>query len=334
MAKLIAGGVNSSQIKGKLGSQVFARLNKETIIRAYQPKVSNPRTKAQIMIRKKFRGINHCISFAYNDTFKKYGIRLPNHNAYTSMNRMVFNNLVTKSIGYPHNYLPELPEKNQRLLGFNTDIKGEIFEYLAFRALTMTGQGGSKEVVIPGFSIPKSLGAGLSAGGPSDKYFGSNIAFSELDINVILMGVHNKTFDLTGSGLTEPVINPAEYDSGNIFSSTRDEVSTRFKYVYRNAIIVVEDPQNTDNWFVYFATGDEPSATAYGVSELSNLFVECAWPGVKQAERCGATMFLFSKSFEGQSLESVGVVDSDVSFNARECIVAVNDWTGKYTIQG
>ena len=191
MAILVSGGINSSQIKGKVGNNVFKRTNGQTVISAYQPVVRNPRTAAQRMVRAKFVEITRGSRLLYDRAFRKYGVKLKGHSAYTSLLRMVFNNPVVKSVGYADNFLPKYPSNNQKLIGTNTDLSNEIFAYLAIRWFRPTAQGEDRYNIC--LSIPKDLFNYTPSGTPGKIYVGTNIPMDSLVFEVLLQGLYRAT---------------------------------------------------------------------------------------------------------------------------------------------
>ena len=192
MAILVSGGINSSQIKGKVGNNVFKRTDGQTVISAYQPIVRNPRTPAQRMVRAKFVEVTKGSRLLYDRAFRKYGVKLKGHSAYTSILRMVFNNPVVKSVGYAGSFLPKYPSNNQKLIGTNTDLSNEIFAYLDIRWLRATAQGQDEYALC--LSIPKGLFNYTPNGTPGKIYVGTNIPMESLVFEVLLQGLYRATF--------------------------------------------------------------------------------------------------------------------------------------------
>ena len=228
MAILVSGGINSSQIKGKVGNNVFKRTNKQTIISAYQPVVRNPRTPAQRMVRAKFVEVTRSSRLLYDRAFRKYGIKLKGHSAYTSILRMVFNNPVVKSVGYAGHFLPKYPANNQKLIGANTDLSNEVFAYLAIRWFRHTDQGADNYNLC--LSIPKGLFNYTPTGNPGKIYVGTNIPMESLVFEVLLQGLYRATVKVP---LERFSINPRYgVDSDNTaFGSSADDIGGMYKYI-------------------------------------------------------------------------------------------------------
>lgn len=325
MAKLVSGGVNSSQIKGKLGNQVFSRTNRETIIRAYQPIVRNPRTPAQVRQRRKFVALQNGIRNLYAASFKPYGIKLDGHSAYTSISRMIHNNLVTKSIGYPKNYLPNIPKNFQHLLACNTDLDGEIFKYLTIRAMKQ----GSTTSVYLGCSVPKGELDGIDVGFSGQKYLGSNIAFSQMTSYISCMGAKIAKMDLFESDVAL-AINESGVSGNTIMGASADEISMNYKYVYQVRVVSMQDPKIADNVFVVFGA-TEQALSIFGVSSFYDMSVECSWPGVSRSRKSGFSIFTISNGVESDNLGEIDY-ESNTSVYNRYCISAVNDWSEEYNL--
>lgn len=328
MAKLIAGGVNSSQIKGKLGNQVFSRTNRETVIRAYQPIVRNPRTPAQVRQRRKFVAIQNGVRNLYATSFKPYGIKLDGHSAYTSISRMIHNNLVVKSIGYPRNYLPNIPKNYQHLLAYNTDLDGELFKYITIRVLKQ----GNNTTISLGCSVPKDEHPEIAIGISGQKYIGSNIAFSSMLAYVSCLGTRYTKMRLFESDSLDLLVNESGVSGNTIMGATADEISMNYKYVYKTSVVVIQDPQIQDNVFVTFGATDSLLAD-FGASSFADISVECAWPGVTPSGKCGFTIFTISNGVESDNLGEINYEENTSVYN-RYCISAVNDWSEEYTIGG
>lgn len=325
MAKLVSGGVNSSLIKGKLGNQVFSRTNRETIIRSYQPIVKNPRTPAQVRQRRKFVALQNGARYLYATSFKPYGIKLDGHSAYTSISRMIHNNLVTKSIGYPQNYLPNIPKNFQHLLACNTDLDGEIFKYLAIRVIKQ----GSATTIYFGCSVPKGEFDGIVAGLSGQKYLGSNIAFSQMTSYISCMGTKITKMDLFESDV-ELAINESGVSGNTILAATADDISMNYKYVYYVRVLSMQDPKFADNVFVAFGTVEQP-LSIFGASTFDDISVECAWPGVSRSRKSGFSIFTISNGVESDNLGEIDY-EANTSVYNRYCISAVNDWSEEYNL--
>ena len=187
MAILVSGGINSSQIKGRVGNNVFKRVGRRTIISAYQPIVKNPRTPAQRMVRSKFVEVSKGTRILFDRAFRKYGVKLKGHSAYTSLLRMVFNNPVVKSVGYAGNFLPKYPTNNQKLIGANTDLSNEIFAYLDIRWFRPTAQGADGYHLC--LSIPIGIFNYTPNGTPGKIFVGTYIPMDSLVFEVLLQGL-------------------------------------------------------------------------------------------------------------------------------------------------
>lgn len=327
MAIILTSGIIPKNVKGKVGDVVFAKLNKETTVRAYQPKVRNPRTLAQVRQRRKFTALQHGISRLYASSFKPYGIKLDGHSAYTSISRMIHNNLVVKSVGYPKSYLPEIPKNYQRLLAYNTNLDGELFKYIAVRVIKIN----NKTDVYLGCSVPKAEHPEIALGMTGVKYFGSNIAFSSMTSFVSCMGIKNAKIDLFASDDLHLAINESGIGGNTIMGATPDDISMNYKYVYKANVNTMQDPQIADNVFVVFGATEQP-LSIFGASTFDDIEVKnCAWPGVTPSGKCGFTIFTISIGTDSQNLGEVEW-ESNTSVYHRYCISAVNDWSEEYTI--
>lgn len=323
MARLIAGGVNSSQIRGKLGNTVFRQVNRQTVLSVYQPIVKNPNTHAQKMGRKKFLKLTDISKTLYNDTFKLYGVKLKGHSAYSSVARMVFNNPVVKSVGYADGYLPVYPKDANRIIGVNTDLTNEIFNYLVVRCIPGTTVPEGTINFVVGFSIPKGLlgynpsGAGNTPGG---KYIGTNIPIESLDCNGVLQG--SARFRLKGE-FRDFTINPRFGVDSDVqaIGVTMDDIGGAYKYVLKTTMTydLATDPANNNNYFI--SMFDEISVKGH--------LINCAWNGVEKADRIGATLFLFSTS---QSSTDLDDADIQTAFLSRFLLLGTNSYSEKYPL--
>lgn len=323
MAILVSGGINSSQIKGKVGNVVFKQVNRRTVLSAYQPIVKNPKTFAQRLVRSKFLKLTNTSRAVYNEVFKLYGIKLKGHSAYSSVMRMIYNNPVVKSVGYADGYLPEYPKNADRIIGVNTDLTNEIFNYLVVRCIPGTAMPDGTINFVVGFSIPKGL-LGYSPSGsgnnPGGKFIGTNIAMESLDCVGVLQG--NSRFRLKGE-IHSFAINPrfgVDSDVQAIGASIED-IGGAYKYVIKTTLTynLATDPANTDNYFI--SMFDEISVPGH--------LIECAWNGVEKKERIGATLFLFSTS---QTSIDLNDDEQNSAFLSRFLLLGVNSYSEKYSL--
>ena len=325
MAILVSGGINSSQIKGKVGNNVFKRTNKQTIISAYQPVVKNPRTPAQRMVRAKFVEVTRSSRILYDRAFRKYGIKLKGHSAYTSILRMVFNNPVVKSAGYAGNFLPKYPSNNQKLIGVNTDLSNEIFAYLDIRWFRPTAQGEDRYNIC--LSIPKGLFNYTPSGNPGKIYVGTNIPMDSLVFEILLQGLYRAT-------LKVPLLNFAineryGVDSDNTaIAATSEDIGGMYKYIvsFTDTLSIATDPANSGNYLI--GLNDPMSNSSFGLDSAPAF--ECYWPGVEKAERIGAVVLMFSTSKDN----AYNLAGDDITpIYTRELMLAVNSVSSMY-IQG
>lgn len=324
MAILVSGGINSSQIKGKVGNNVFKRSNRQTIISAYQPIVKNPRTPAQRLVRSKFVEVTKGSRKLYDRAFRKYGIKLKGQSAYSAINRMNFNNPVVKSVGYADSFLPKFPTGNQKLIGVNNDLSNEVVNYLAMRWLRQD----SSDVLVFGFSVPKGMFDYQGGGQPGTLYIGTNLSIASFDLEVLVSGLYlttvktNVTFSVNERyGLDNDIkgLAPAKEDIGGFY-----------KYILKvtSTMNLANDPANSDNYFIsIFDVID--ARTVGGATQVP--FVECYWPNVQKAARVGAVMLLFSDGQESDGLRGGGSGDYS-SFYSRELVIAVNDFSERYPL--
>ena len=316
MAILVAGGINSSQIKGKVGNNVFKRTNGQTVISAYQPIVKNPRTPAQRMVRSKFVEITRSSRILYDRAFRKYGVKLKGHSAYTSILRMVFNNPVVKSAGYANNFLPKYPANNQKLIGCNTDLSNEVFNYLDIRWINPSAQGPDNYMLC--MSIPKGLFNYTPTGHPGNIYVGTNIPMESLVFEVLLQGIYRATVKVP---LTTFAINERYgVDSDNTaIGATSDSIGGMYKYIVtlNDHLNKETDPANSGNYLI--GLNDQLSNGDFGLD--STPAFECYWPGVEKANRIGATIFMFSTPKD--NAENI-VGNTITPIYTRELMLAVN----------
>lgn len=320
MARLISGGVNSSQIKGKLGNVVFKQVNRRTVLSAYQPIVKNPKTFAQKLVRSKFVKLTHTSRTLYNEVFKLYGIKLKGHSAYSSVLRMIYNNPVVKSVGYANGYLPEYPKNADRLVGVNTDLTNEIFNYLVVRCIPGTTVPDGTINFVVGFSIPKDLLGYTPTGNPGGKYIGTNIAIESLDCVGVLQG--SARFRLKGE-IGAFTINPRFGVDSDVqaIGVSSDDIGGAYKYILKTTLTydLVTDPANKNNYFI--SLFDEISVPGY--------LIDCAWKGVEKKERIGATLFLFSTSQTSIDLDDN---EQNSAFLSRFLLLGVNSYSEKYPL--
>lgn len=324
MAILVSGGINSSQIKGKVGNSVFKRVNGQTVISAYQPKVKNPRTPAQRMIRAKFVEVSRGSRLLFDRAFRKYGVKLKGHSAYTSLLRMVFNNPVVKSVGYADNFLPKYPTNNQRLIGSNTDLSNEIFSYLAVRWFRPTAQGQDEYAIC--LSIPKGLFNYTPSGNPNKIYVGTNIPMESLVFEVLLQGIYRTTHKLTLEDFTINERYGVDSDNSAI-SSTTGGIGGMYKYIVRfpDSLSLATDPANSGNYLIGL---DAPLVNNDFGLQSSPAF-ECYWPGVEKANRIGAIMLMFSTPKEN----AIGLGGEETTpIYTRELMLAVNAVSSMYVL--
>ena len=320
MARLISGGVNSSQIKGKLGNVVFKQVERRTVLSAYQPIVKNPKTFAQKLVRSKFLKLTNTSRALYNEIFKLYGIKLKGHSAYSSVLRMLFNNPVVKSVGYADGYLPKYPKNADRIVGVNTDLTNEIFNYLVVRCIPGTAVPEGTINFVVGFSIPKGLLGYTPSGNPSGKYIGTNIAIESLDCVGVLQG--NARFRLKGE-ISNFEINPRFGVDSDVqaIANSKDDIGGAYKYILKTTMTydLVTDPANKDNYFI----------SMFEEIGVPGHLIDCAWNGVEKKERIGATMFLFSTSQTSTDLDDN---DQNSSFLSRFLLLGVNSYSEKYPL--
>lgn len=323
MAILVSGGINSSQIKGKVGNSVFKRVNGQTIISAYQPKVKNPRTPAQRMVRSKFVEISRGSRLLFDRAFRKYGVKLKGHSAYTSLLRMVFNNPVVKSVGYADNFLPKYPSGNQKLIGSNTDLSNEIFSYLDFRWLRSSA---GVEVYSICLSIPKGLFNYSPSGSVGKIYVGTNIPMESLVFEVLLQGLYRATAKVA---LTDFTVNERYgVDSDNTAISDKAiNIGGMYKYIvaFNDSLSIATDPANSGNYLI--GLGDPLNNGDFGL-ESSPAF-RCYWPGVEKADRVGAIILMFSTPKDN----AISLAGSETTpIYTRELMLAVNAVSSMYVL--
>lgn len=322
MAILVSGGINSSQIKGKVGNNIFKRTNGQTVISAYQPIVRNPKTPAQRLVRAKFVEVTNGSRKLYNRAFKKYGIKLKGQSAYTAINRMNFNNPVVKCAGYADSFLPKYPTNNQKLIGVNNDLTNELVDYLAMRWVRQ----GNSDLLVFGFSIPKGMFNYVGGGEPGNLYVGTNLSIESFDLEVLVSGLYLTTAKTT---VQFDVNERYGFDNDRKgIAPAKEEIGGFYKYRIRvtTTMNLADDPANSNNYFIsIFEPVD--AKTVGGAVQVPA--VECYWPTVEKAERVGAVMLLFS---EGQASVSLRGDDDYSSFYSRELVIAVNDVSKRYPL--
>ena len=324
MAILVSGGINSSQIKGKVGNNVFKRTNRQTVISAYQPIVKNPRTPAQRLVRSKFVEVTNGSRKLYNRTFRKYGIKLKGQSAYNAINKMNFNNPIVKSVGYADSFLPKFPTDNQKLIGVNNDLTNELVNYLAMRWFRQ----GSSDILVCGFSIPKGMFSYEGGGETEILYIGTNLSVASFDLEVLVSGLYLTTVKSS----VEFSVNErygADNDIKGI-ATAKEEVGGFYKYILKvkTTMNLATDPANSNNYFIsIFETID--AKTVGGATQVPA--VKCHWPNVQKADRVGAVMLLFSEGQESDGLQGEGFGDYS-SFYSKELVIAVNDFSERYPL--
>lgn len=318
MAILVSGGINSSQIKGKVGNNVFKRVNRQTVISAYQPIVRNPRTPAQRMVRAKFVEVTRSSRLLYDRAFRKYGVKLSGHSAYTSVLRMVFNNPVVKSIGYADSFLPKYPTNNQKLVGYNTDLSNEIFAFLCFRWF----RAGQNDQYVLCLSIPKGLFNYTPSGNANNIYVGTNIPMNSLVFEILLQGTHRGTKKVSFSDFA--INSRYGVDSDNTaISNTSDGIGGMYKYIVKfdDSLNLATDPANSDNYLI--GLGAALNNADFRISEAPAY--ECYWPNAEKSRKIGATILMFSEPIEDSATDLQG--NSLTPIYTRELMLAVNDWS-------
>ena len=322
MAILVSGGINSSQIKGKVGNNIFKRTNRQTVISAYQPIVRNPRTPAQRLVRSKFVEVTKGSRKLYNRAFKKYGIKLKGQSAYNAINRMNFNNPVVKSVGYADSFLPKFPTNNQKLIGVNNDLSNELVNYLAMRWCRQ----GSSDILVFGFSVPKGMFNYTGGGEPGTLYIGTNLSVKSFDLEVLVSGLYLTTVK---SSVQFSVNERYGFDEGTKgIAPAKEEIGGSYKYILKvtTTMNLATDPANSNNYFISIFENVD-AKTVGGATEVPA--VECYWPNVQKAERIGAVMLLFSDGQDSVDLESNDIYSS---FYSRELVIAVNDFSERYPL--
>lgn len=324
MAILVSGGINSSQIKGKVGNNIFKRVNRQTLISAYQPIVKNPRTPAQRLVRSKFVEVTNGSRKLYNRAFRKYGIKLKGQSAYNAINKMNFNNPVVKSVGYADSFLPKFPTDNQKLIGVNNDLTNEVVNYLAMRWFHQA----SSDILVCGFSIPKGMFDYEGGGQPGTLYIGTNLSIASFDLEVLVSGLYLTTMK---SGVDFSVNERYGLDNDiKGIATAKEEVGGFYKYILKVATTMnlADDPANANNYFIsIFETID--AKTVGGATQVPA--VKCYWPNVQKADRVGAVMLLFSEGQESDGLQGEGFGDYS-SFYSRELVIAVNGFSERYPL--
>lgn len=324
MAILVSGGINSSQIKGKVGNNVFKRTNRQTVISAYQPIVRNPRTPAQRLVRSKFVEVTNGSRKLYNRTFKKYGIKLKGQSAYSAINKMNFNNPVVKSVGYADSFLPKFPTDNQKLIGVNNDLTNEVVNYLAMRWFRQS----NSDILVCGFSIPKGMFNYEGGGQPGDLYIGTNLSVASFDLEVLVSGLYLTTVKSSVQFSVNERYG-ADSDIKGI-AAAKEDVGGFYKYILKvdATMNLASDPANSGNYFIsIFETID--AKTVGGATQVPA--VQCYWPNVQKAARVGAVMLLFSDGQESDGLQGEGFGDYS-SFYTKELVIAVNDFSERYPL--
>lgn len=324
MAILVSGGINSSQIKGKVGNNIFKRVNRQTLISAYQPIVRNPRTPAQRLVRSKFVEVTNGSRKLYNRAFRKYGIKLKGQSAYNAINKMNFNNPVVKSVGYADSFLPKFPTDNQKLIGVNNDLSNELVNYLAMRWLRQD----SSDILVFGFSVPKGMFDYVGGGQTGTLYVGTNLSIASFDLEVLVAGLYLTTVKSS----VEFSVNERYGVDNDIkgIAPAKEDVGGFYKYILKvtTTMNLATDPANSDNYFIsIFETID--AKTVGGATQVPA--VECYWPNVQKAARVGAVMLLFSDGQESDGLQGEGYGDYS-SFYSRELVIAVNDFSARYSL--
>lgn len=324
MAILVAGGINSSQIKGKVGNNVFKRTNRQTVISAYQPIVRNPRTPAQRLVRSKFVEVTNGSRKLYNRTFRKYGIKLKGQSAYNAINKMNFNNPVVKSVGYANSFLPKFPTDNQKLIGVNNDLSNELVNYLAMRWFRQD----SSDILVFGFSVPKGMFNYEGGAQPGALYVGTNLSIASFDLEVLVSGLYLTTLKSS----VDFSINERYGVDNDIkgLATAKEEIGGFYKYILKvtTTMNLATDPANSDNYFIsIFETIN--AKTVGGATQVPA--VECYWPNVQKAARVGAVMLLFSEGQESDGLQGEGFGDYS-SIYSKELVIAVNDFSARYAL--
>ena len=303
MGKLISGGILSSEIKGKVGDVVFTKLNKETVIKKYQPIVANPNTLAQQIQRTKFKTIGESVAGLYNITAKKYGVKLPQDNIYSAMSRTVFQNKVVLSMGYANNYYPKKAPNTRDLLAYNNDINGDILQYLSAGFII----GENNKSLEPGFLFPKNIVPvyNVVAYSPGVVFIGSNFVFDNVNVGLMVNGnVYNtiNAFDGVDLSLNENYTGVDNF--GKFVSNSKDTINTKFKYIYKvecSYSKVLSD----GSIFISFAPQDHYKPTSYfnaKAEDWNAYFLKCGTLGEALTFKMGISLFAFTSNINNTAV--------------------------------
>lgn len=287
MGKLISGGILSTEIKGKVGNIIFKRVNRETIMAPYQPTVANPRTLAQMRQRYKFRALSHIVSEVYTNGAKRYGVKLANHNIYSSIAAMIHRNPIVLAAGYQGGFIPYVPKNNQNLLADNNKLNDQFCEKVY---LGLSSDLNNLEI---GFKIDSSLVGQVPQTYPGPIYIGVNNPFTDLSYQLVFMGSYISEASLISNATLSLNTNFGTTSGSKMVSSVRGDISGNYQYIVSTPVINIADLSDEPGFAkVVLKTTNEGE---FGLEQSwSGVSIKAGWPGVEVDDRLGFTAFIYS----------------------------------------
>lgn len=324
MGKLLSGGVLSNNLTGKIGNVVYSRVSNVTTIRMYQPKVTNPNTRAQKIQRLKFKTVNDVVSECYKRLSSVYGKAANQYSKRSAVSAMIFRNPLILAQGYQDNYYPKSPVNNQNLIFGSYDLTNEALKNIEFHFIP-AASGSNPDVIIPVFRIPKSL-CNISSSVTGNIYLGTNIPMTTLNL---LCCVNAKAVANITSTINKVEINE-NYNGSDDFScmvsASTSDISSGFKYRVR--FLVSRIISGGDDYLFAFTEAEAP--VSYGFDSgttWADHILKGTWLGDPTAaagadvERIGITMFALTHNKSDNLLFDD---DSSSSLLSKVCIAAKN----------
>lgn len=324
MGKLLSGGVLSNNLTGKIGNVVYSRVSNVTTIRMYQPKVTNPNTRAQKIQRLKFKTVNDVVSECYKRLNSVYGKAANQYTKRTAVSAMIFRNPLILAQGYQDNYYPKSPVNNQNLICGSYDLTNEALNKIEFHFIPAVS-GSNPDVIIPIFRIPKSQ-CDITTSVTGTIHLGTNIPMTSLNL---LCCVNAKAVANIASTINKVEINE-NYNGSDDFSvmvsASSSGVSSGFKYLVK--FTTGRILSSGDDYLIAFTEAEGPVSYGFDSGSVwAEHILKGTWLGDPtatagaDAERIGITMFALTENKTDNLLFDD---DSRSSLLSKVCIAAKN----------
>lgn len=328
MGKLLSGGVLSNNLTGKIGNVVYSRVSNTTTIRAYQPKVTNPNTRAQKIQRLKFKTVNDIVSKCYNSLSSIYGKAVSQYSKRTAVSAMIFRNPLILSQGYQNNYYPKSPINNQDLIFGSYDLTNEALNNIEF--IYTPAANGTPETLYPVLRIPKSL-CGSTNPQVGQLRLGTNIPLTNLSL---ICCVNAKNVINIPATIGRLQINP-NYNGSDDFSimisPSSDGISSGFKY--QITLTCTSVASSGDDFLFGFTEVYRPGDYGFSSETWKDSCLIGTWLGDStatagsEASRVAITMFAIAQNTTDNVLfddESTSSLLSKVCLTAKNYVVDVD----------